>query len=85
VVIVGVTGYIYPKLKKLLGGCVLPTYYHWRSRLCPFELSKKFEFHYTPLKGSWLNMVEIEISALSRQCLNRRISDIKKMAKEVSA
>jgi hypothetical protein len=49
-----------------------------------FELSKKFEFHYTPKKGSWLNMVEIEISALSRQCLNRRISNIKKMAKEVS-
>jgi len=50
-----------------------------------FELSKKFEFHYTPVKGSWLNMVEIEISALSRQCLNRRIGDIKKMAKEVNA
>lgn len=50
-----------------------------------FELSKKFEFHYTPVKGSWLNMVEIEISALSRQCLNRRIGDIKKMAREVSA
>lgn len=50
-----------------------------------FGLSKKFEFHYTPVKGSWLNMVEIEISALSRQCLNRRIDDIKKMAREVSA
>ena len=50
-----------------------------------FELSEKFEFHYTPKKGSWLNMVEIEISALSRQCLNRRIGDIKKMDREVSA
>ncbi len=50
-----------------------------------FELAKKFECHYTPLKGSWLNMVEIEISALSRQCLNRRIGDIKTLAKEVRA
>lgn len=50
-----------------------------------FELAEKFEFHYTPKKGSWLNMVEIEISALSRQCLNRRIGDIKKMDREVSA
>ncbi len=50
-----------------------------------FELMNKFEYHYTPIKGSWLNMVEIEISALSRQCLNRRIGDIKTLAKEVSA
>ena len=50
-----------------------------------FELMKKFEYHYTPIKGSWLNMVEIEISALSRQCLNRRIGDIETLAKEVRA
>lgn len=50
-----------------------------------FELMKKFEYHYTPIKGSWLNMVEIEISALSRQCLNRRIGDIRTLANEVSA
>jgi hypothetical protein len=47
-----------------------------------FELAKKFEFHFTPKKGSWLNMAEIEFSALSRQCLNRRIGDIKTLAKE---
>lgn len=50
-----------------------------------FDLMKKFEYHYTPIKGSWLNMVEIEISALSRQCLDRRIGDIELLAREVSA
>jgi hypothetical protein len=49
-----------------------------------FELAKKFNCHFTPIKGSWLNMVEIEISALSRQCLDRRIGDIGKLAYEVS-
>jgi hypothetical protein len=50
-----------------------------------FDLMKKFKFHYTPIKGSWLNMVEIEISALSRQCLDRRIGDMEVLAKEISA
>ena len=50
-----------------------------------FELAKKFQYHFTPIKGSWLNVVEIEISALSRQCLDRRIGDIKKLSNEVSA
>lgn len=50
-----------------------------------FELAKKFEFHFTPKKGSWLNMAEIEFSALSGQCLNRRIGDIKTLATEASA
>ena len=39
--------------------------------------SMEFEFHYTPKKASWLNMIEIESSALSKQCLDRRIGDIK--------
>ncbi len=50
-----------------------------------FHLANKFEFHFTPKKGSWLNMAEIEFSALSRQCLNRRIGDIKILAKEIAA
>jgi len=50
-----------------------------------FELAKRFEFHYTPKKGSWLNMAEIELSALSKQCLDRRIADIKRLADEVRA
>ena len=38
-----------------------------------FDLAKKFEYHYTPKKGSWPNMAEIELSAHSKQCLDRRI------------
>lgn len=47
------------------------------------QLTKRFEFHYTPKKASWLNMVEIEISVLSKQCLDRRIATIKELSKEV--
>jgi len=50
-----------------------------------FELAKRFEYHYTPKKGSWLNMAEIELSALSKQCLDRRIGNMKKLTDEVSA
>ena len=39
------------------------------------RIAKKIEFHYTPKHGSWLNMAEIELSVLSRQCLSRRIVD----------
>jgi hypothetical protein len=49
-----------------------------------FELAKMFEYHYTPKKGSWLNMAEIELAALSKQCLDRRIADMNKLANEVS-
>lgn len=39
------------------------------------ELARRFEFHFTPKSSSWLNMMEIEYSALARQCLKRRIPD----------
>lgn len=39
-------------------------------------LANRLEIHYTPKHGSWLNIAEIELSALSRQCLSRRIPDI---------
>jgi transposase len=48
-------------------------------------LMDRFEFVYTPKSGSWLNMIEIEFSALSRQCLNRRIPSIGQLSKEVIA
>lgn len=48
-------------------------------------LSDRFEFVFTPKKASWLNMIEIEFSALSRQCLNRRIPSINQLTKEVFA
>lgn len=48
-----------------------------------FRLSRKFEFVYTPKSASWLNMIEIEFSAISRQCLNRRIATKEKLESEV--
>lgn len=45
----------------------------------------RFEFIYTPTHGSWLNMAEIELNVLSRQCLNRRIDDIEVVKSEVHA
>lgn len=50
-----------------------------------FDLSQRFDLHYTPKKGSWLNMAEIEFSALATQCLNRRIGDVETLSKEVRA
>ena len=50
-----------------------------------FRLSQRFEFYYTPPKASWLNMIEIEFSAISRQCLNRRIATQEELEKEVLA
>ena len=49
------------------------------------KLLRRVIFHYTPKHGSWLNMAEIEIAALGRQCLNRRIGDKKLLAQEVTA
>lgn len=50
-----------------------------------FSLSQRFEFYYTPKKASWLNMIEIEFSALSRQCLDRRIATKSELEREVTA
>jgi hypothetical protein len=47
------------------------------------RLAKRLEIYYTPTHGSWLNMAEIELSALSRQCLNRHIPDIQTLQREV--
>ncbi len=49
------------------------------------RIVKKLEFHYTPKHGSWLNMAEIELSVLQRQCLNRRIPDAATLTHEVGA
>lgn len=48
------------------------------------RIAERLEIHYTPKHGSWLNMAEIELSILSRQCLNRRIADQQTMKKEVA-
>jgi hypothetical protein len=44
------------------------------------RILRKLEFHYTPRHGSWLNMAEIEISILSRQCLKRRVGSLAQLA-----
>ena len=49
------------------------------------RLVERFEFHYTPKHGSWLNMAEIEFSVLVRQCLNRRIPNIENLNCHVQA
>ena len=49
------------------------------------RLAERFEIHHTPKHGSWLNVAEIELSVLSRQCLNRRIESIDELRREVSA
>ena len=46
------------------------------------RLSEKLEIHYTPKHGSWLNMAEIELSVLSRQCLQRRVPDFETLEAE---
>jgi len=48
-------------------------------------LVNRFEWHYTPKHGSWLNMAESELAALSSQCLDRRIPDKKSLSKEIAA
>jgi hypothetical protein len=49
------------------------------------RLARKLEFHYTPKHASWLNMVEIELSVLVKQCLKRRIPDIPTLQHQVTA
>jgi len=49
------------------------------------RLASRLEIHYTPKHGSWLNMAEIELSALKRQCFNRRIAELDSLRAEVTA
>jgi len=49
------------------------------------SLAKRLEIHHTPKHGSWLNIAEIELSALTRQCLDRRIDDLDDLNTELAA
>ena len=49
------------------------------------RLAERIEWHFTPKHGSWLNMAEVELSVLSRQCLDRRIPDRATLTAEVAA
>lgn len=48
------------------------------------RIARKLEFHFTPVHASWLNMAEIELAVLGKQCLNRRIPTLTFLSREVS-
>lgn len=81
----------YPEAKKIrvvqdnLNTHSTSAFYETFSAEEAFALSQRFEFSYTPKSASWLNMIEIEFSALSKQCLNRRIASKDQLEKEVLA
>ena len=79
----------YPKAEKIrvvldnLNTHVYGAFYDFFDAQTAEEMSQKIEFVYTPKSASWLNMIEIEFSALSRQCLNRRIPCMERLKTEV--
>jgi hypothetical protein len=50
-----------------------------------FPLAQRLEIHHTPRHGSWLNIAEVELSALTRQCLDRRIDNLDTLNAELAA
>jgi intein-encoded DNA endonuclease-like protein len=48
------------------------------------NLAKRLEIHYTPKHGSWLNIAEIELSVMTKQCLDRRIDNISSLKTELA-
>lgn len=81
----------YPKAKKIrvvqdnLNTHNISAFYETFAAEEAFALAQRFEFYYTPKSASWLNMIEIEFSALSRQCLSRRIATKEELSQEVLA
>jgi hypothetical protein len=79
----------YPKAQKIrvvqdnLNTHDVSAFYETFPAADAFALAQRFEFHYTPKKASWLNMIEIEFSALSKQCLARRIGTKDQLEQEV--
>jgi len=82
---------LYPNVNKITlvmdnycthaSGAIYQTYLPKEAK----RLCDRFEFVYTPKHGSWLNMAEIELNVLSKQCLNRHIDSLEKIKKEVDA
>jgi len=83
--------YLYPQAKKIvvvmdnLNTHTPASFYETFEPQEAQRLLERFEFHYTPKHGSWLNMAEIELGVLIRQCLSRRIPDKSTLEKEVRA
>jgi hypothetical protein len=61
------------------------SFYECLSPEAAFDLRQRFEMHYTPKKGSWLNMAELELSALSRICVSRRIPSMEELDREIQS
>ena len=82
---------LYPDAEKIVVVLDNLNTHVWAAFYLAFEpqearrLVERFELHYTPKHGSWLNMAEIELSALTRQCLDRRIPDKDVLIHEVKA
>jgi DDE superfamily endonuclease len=62
-------------------GCLYEAFAPGRAR----RIVEKLEWHYTPKHGSWLNMAEVELAALGKQCLSRRIGSAEELRREVAA
>lgn len=81
----------YPKAEKIrvvqdnLNTHNASSFYEHFSADEAFALQQRFEFYYTPKSASWLNMIEIEFSALAKQCLNRRIPTQDKLSEQIKA
>jgi hypothetical protein len=62
-------------------GCLYEAFEPARAR----AIAERLEWHYTPKHGSWLNLAEIELAALGKQCLGRRIGSLEELAREAGA
>lgn len=82
---------VYPEAEKIVlvcdnlnthkPACLYEAFEPARAR----AIAQKLEWHYTPKHGSWLNMAEIELSVMQRQCLDRRIGSADEMEQEIQA
>jgi hypothetical protein len=80
---------LFPRAKKIV---LVPDNLNTHTKASLYEafaparrLAERFEWHYTPKHGSWLNMAESELGVLATQCLDRRIPDKETLIKEVAA
>jgi hypothetical protein len=78
----------YPNARKIILVCdnlnthTIDAFYAAFPPVEASKLVKRLEIHHTPKHGSWLNIAEIELSALFRQCLDRRMEDLTLLVKE---
>jgi len=81
----------YPEARKIrlvqdnLSTHTINAFYEHLPAAEAFALAQRFEFHYTPKSASWLNLIECEFSALSRQCLDRRRPTLAQLEQEILA